>query len=74
MKGLIPNEACECKYGYYENDLCYKCHYSCNTCNNPNNCVDCDYANYRIIENINECKCKYTNNYYNDGTALCKCK
>ncbi|EAR83196.2 REJ domain protein (macronuclear) [Tetrahymena thermophila SB210] len=48
----------QCNSGYYlDNQQCLQCSLSCQTCNNPSNCLTCS-SNTKQLDQQNQCDCK----------------
>ena len=68
--------ACTCLPGYYEVNFvqaCAKCHYSCKTCLNGNECDTCDIASpVNRVATINSVTklCDCATGFYDDGTNV----
>ncbi|KAL4495503.1 hypothetical protein ABPG72_020244 [Tetrahymena utriculariae] len=61
---------CKCLPGFFDdgtNIQCVKCNYTCQQCNNQNQCSSCDNAKFRQLNSSSNCECK--SGYYDDGTS-----
>ncbi|CAD8084764.1 unnamed protein product [Paramecium primaurelia] len=71
---------CVCRSGYGEDgivDICFKCHYSCQSCNGPlsTNCTKCSSQNLRYLNTNSECQCEdgYQDKGNNDMLCYLTC-